>query len=121
MNVMVYASLEEYNSFVSMLSEVPELQYRTVKTAHVDNYDGLIKDLGENKYDIVFITVDGAEGMEGVMASRSLEPETPVVWISDDKGFGAQSHRLGCTFFSPKPLDGKILSTAIKIYLRQRI
>ena len=51
--------------------------------------------------------------MEGVIAAKSLLKNVPVVWFSNDSGFGAQSYRLGCAYFHPKPVSAEILSAAI--------
>ena len=59
------------------------------------------------------VTVNGAEGMEGVIAARDLWKNVPVIWFSDDNGFGVQSYRLGCAYFHKKPISAGILSAAI--------
>ena len=46
---------------------------------------------------MIIVAVDGAIGMEGVIASKNIRPDTAVIWFSDDKAFGAQSYRLGCS------------------------
>ena len=57
--------------------------------------------------DLIIVLADGADGMEGVIAAKNADGDTPVIWLSDDEGFGAQSYRLGCTYFhkKPTPLD----------------
>ena len=39
-----------------------------------------------------------------VIAAKNADGDTPVIWLSDDEGFGAQSYRLGCTYFHKKPI-----------------
>ena len=39
--------------------------------------------------------------------------DVPVLWFSNDNGFGAQSYRLGCAYFHKKPVSPQILSAAI--------
>ncbi len=52
--------------------------------------------------------------MEGVIAVKNLYPQCPVAWISNDKGFGIQSYRLGCAFFAEKPLTKKKIAIAFE-------
>ena len=59
------------------------------------------------------IAMDGADGMEGVIAAKSVCKDVPVLWFSDDNGFGAQSYRLGCAYFHKKPVPPQVLSAAI--------
>ena len=39
--------------------------------------------------------------------------DVPVLWFSDDNGFGVQSYRLGCAYFHKKPVSPQVLSAAI--------
>ena len=57
--------------------------------------------------------MDGADGMEGVIAAKNVCGEVPVLCFSNDGGFGAQSYRLGCAYFHKKPVSAQILSAAI--------
>ena len=51
--------------------------------------------------------------MEGVIAAKNADRDTPVIWLSDDEGFGAQSYRLGCTYFHKKPIPLEKLKEAL--------
>ena len=51
--------------------------------------------------------------MEGVIAAKNADRDTPVIWLSGDDGFGAQSYRLGCTYFHKKPIPHEKLKEAL--------
>lgn len=71
--------------------------------------------------DVIVVMTDGAEGMEGVMAAKTLCPETDLIWLSDDEGFGPQSYRLGCTYFGTKPITKHLVSHAYRRCMRSRV
>ena len=48
-----------------------------------------------------------------VKYAKSVCKNVPVLWFSNDNGFGAQSYRLGCAYFHKKPVSPQILSAAI--------
>lgn len=121
MNVIVYGTKDDHDACVSFMEALPELQYRQVIYTHTDNYDELIDILQLSECDMVMVLADGAEGMEGVMASKNLCPGSSVIWFTNDEGFGAQSHRLGCTFFAIKPITEQMISSAIRCYREERI
>lgn len=121
MNIIVYGLINDYNACVSFMDDLPELQYRQIRYTHTECYDDFILELNNTRYEIIAILMDGAEGMEGVIASKEIYPQSSVIWISDDEGFGVQSHRLGCTFFGTKPITEELLSSAIKRYREERI
>lgn len=123
MHIIVYGKKSDYDVCVSHLSAVPELQYRTLRYTHTDDYDSFIASLERhrNDLDIVIVVADGAEGMEGAMASKRLYPDVSVVWITDDSKFGAQSYRLGCTLFAVKPITEHIMANAISKYRQERV
>lgn len=57
--------------------------------------------------------------MEGVIAAKTLCLDIPVLWFSEDGDFGAQSYRLGCTYFHQKPLSPEILLAALAKCMQQ--
>lgn len=112
---------EDFDACVSGIGSLAELQYRQIQYTHADNFDLLLEILPRIKSDVILVLADGAEGMEGVIASKKLCPDTAVVWFSDDEGFGPQSYRLGCTYFASKPVTEHILSSAFQKYRQERI
>ena len=104
---IIFGKKEEYLSLLSYTGKQPDPQSR-----QTDIYDTFLSYLSEDAPQAIFILMDGAIGMEGVIAAKNLCPSCPVVWISNDKGFGIQSYRLGCVFFSDKPLTAKKVKIA---------
>lgn len=106
-NIFIYGNHEESSALISYAEFSPTHIFK-----HTDIYDIFLSDLSECTPHAIFILIDGAAGMEGVIAVRNLYPQCPVVWISNDKGFGIQSYRLGCAFFAEKPLTKKKIAIA---------
>lgn len=106
MNTIIFGNQEEY---LTLLSYAEKQLY----CRHTDVYDTFLSYLSEDPPQVIFILMDGALGMEGVIAAKNLYPSCPIVWISNDKGFGIQSYRLGCVFFSDKPLTEKKIKIAL--------
>ena len=90
------------------------MAFRLVTYSHAEDYEAYLAMLRKQEYDLVFVMADSAAGMEGVIALQNVQPDTPVVWFSNDKNFVAQSYRLGVNYFAVKPIDEKILSLALK-------
>ena len=113
MNITLYGPETEKCELARQLSALPDCCYRNICINGFSDYDSFISNLSEGMPELVFVTADGADGMEGVIAAKSLLKNVPVVWFSDDSGFGAQSYRLGCAYFHKKPVSPQILSAAI--------
>lgn len=113
MRLILYGTEGDRSDIARAVSAVPELCYRKICIESYSDYDSFIAGLNKSAPDCVVIAVNGAEGMEGVIAARNARRETPVLWLSDDGGFGAQSYRLGCAYFQKKPLSPEALSAAI--------
>ncbi len=113
MNIAVYGDGKEKEMLSAAVSALPDCCYRSVDIAAFSDYDGFVAYISKSPPDCVVITKDGADGMEGVIAVKSSLESIPIIWISNDSGFGAQSYRLGCTYFHKKPVSAEILSAAI--------
>ncbi len=113
MKLILYGTAMDSRMFSMALSRLPEHSYRSITVADYRDYDGFIAGLGESPPAAVVVMRDGAEGMEGVIAAKDTLKDVPVVWFSDDNGFGVQSYRLGCAYFHEKPISPEILSAAI--------
>ncbi len=118
MHILSYGTKQDHDTCVQYINSAPELQYRRIDYTHTDNYDAFIENLHHHhpKFDVVLVMANGAEGMEGVRATRHLCPDQTVVWLSDDEGFGAQSYRYGCTYFGVKPITRNLIAEAIRKY-----
>ena len=62
----------------------------------------------------VWILMENAAGMEGVIAVRRIYPELPVVWFSNDRGFAPQAYRLHVDYFALVPLNEDKINTALR-------
>lgn len=111
--IIIYGNHEES---LALISYTEFSQKHIFK--HTDIYDTFLSYLFEDTPQAVFILIDGAIGMEGVIAVRNFCPQCPVAWISNDKGFGIQSYRLGCAYFAEKPLTKKKIAIALERIVR---
>ena len=114
MKIILYGTQQDCEDFQKQVGKSPPLAFRQIEYNACRDYDGFIRDL-RAPCDAVFVLADGADGMEGVIAARDLKPDTPLVWFSDDKGFGPQSYRVKCAYFAPKPLTPDKLQTAFAL------
>lgn len=113
MNLVLYGTEADKSEFSKSLDTLPDYCYRKIRLAVYRNYDSFIARLSESPPDCIVIAMNGADGMEGVIAAKNVCENIPVLWFSDDSGFGVQSYRLGCTYFHKKPVSPQILSAAI--------
>ena len=113
MNIIIYGHIDERESLCSMIESHGALLFRQKQCTFYDNYDEFLREIQRQVPELVIITTDGANGMEGVIATRELHPKVKIIWFSDDKAFGPQSYRLDCTYFAVKPITEHILSKAL--------
>ena len=113
MRLILYGTESDKDEFARAFAAMPDLCYRKIGINGHHDYDSFIAALSESPPDCIVIAMDGADGMEGVIAARSVCKNVPVLWFSDDNGFGVQSYRLGCAYFHKKPVSPQILSAAI--------
>ena len=113
MNILVFGSDKETEYFTNLVGFNEQFMFRKKNYTKVADYDSFLEML-KDEYDVIFVLENGAKGMESVIASKSLRPETPLIWFSDDKNFGAQSYRLGTEFFGTKPITNEHLSLVAK-------
>ena len=113
MRLILYGTEADRNEFMCSLAALPERCYSKMQVTHYLNYDSFIAGLGESPPDVIVIAMDGADGMEGAIAAKSVCKDIQVMWFSNDNGFGVQSYRLGCAYFHKKPVPPQVLSAAI--------
>lgn len=113
MNVLIYGTTKEREILVQHMKSQANMAFRRVEYSHADDYDTYVEILRAKDHDLIFVTVDNAEGMEGVIAAQNVRPETPIIWFSNDKNFVAQSYRLGVDYFAVKPIEEKIVKLAL--------
>ncbi len=100
------------NDKKEMLQEL--LSPYSIEQIFYESYDEFINELPERKSDILIVARDGADGMESVRAAKILLPNTRIIWFSNDQGFGPESYRVGCSYFSALPISAEILARALK-------
>lgn len=113
MKICFYGSESDHRFFIEQLSTSHKYAGWLRKCDLCNNYDHFVDLLRTSDYDIAFVTQDNADGMEGVIAVRNISPDLPVIWFSNDKGFGCQAYRLNTDFFHAKPLTAKSLEMAL--------
>lgn len=114
MNVLIYGSTREKERLVQRMKLQACMAFRLVTYSHAEDYDAYLAMLRNQKYNLVFVMTDNAAGMEGVIAAQNVQPQTPIIWFSNDKNFVAQSYRLGVNYFAVKPITEKVLELALK-------
>ena len=113
MKVIIYGTEPEKQEFERAFSLSSSCCYRKIEIVGFSNYDSFIAGLASGSPECIVVTMDGADGMEGVIAAKNMFKNIPVIWFSNDNGFGVQSYRLGCAYFHQKPVSPEILSAAI--------
>ena len=119
MRLILYGTKTDKSELAQTISDIPELCYRSICIEDYPDYDSFIAGLGGSPPDGIVVAADGADGMEGVIVAKTVLRDIPVLWFSDDGGFGAQSYRLGCAYFHKKPISPEILSAAITKCIQQ--
>ena len=113
MKLVLYGAEADQQELLRQLSRLPGCCYRRMQTTAYSDYDSFIAALAQSPPSCVVVAMDGAAGMEAVIAARDVLRSVPVIWFSNDSGFGVQSYRLGCAYFHQKPVSQEVLSTAI--------
>lgn len=76
MQVILFGTQDDYDDLVSCIGILPELQYRTLRCVRMEQYDDFVIALRSHEYDLIMVFANGAAGMEGVIAAKSLCPDT---------------------------------------------
>lgn len=114
MNILIYGSEREKEILIQHMKSQACMAFRLLQFSQTEDYDEFLELMQNKNHDLIFVTVDNAAGMEGVIAVKNVHPNTPVIWFSNDKNFVAQSYRLGVTYFSVKPIEEKIMNLALE-------
>lgn len=112
MKLVIYGAETERGELQQLLTQLPACGYRDVRVEGYGEYDRFIAGLRESPPDCIVVTMNGAGGMEGVIAACRLCGAVPVVRFSGGSGFAVQSYRLGSAYFHEKPLATERLSAA---------
>lgn len=114
MDILIYGNTREKELLIQHMKSEACTAFRLLKYSHAEDYDSYLKLLRLNTYDLIFVMADNAAGMEGVIAAQNVQPESNIIWFTNDKNFVAQSYRLGVAYFAVKPIDEKTVSMAIR-------
>lgn len=74
----------------------------------------LIPALIERIPDAVFVLMENAAGMEGVIAVKKVDSELPVAWFSNDRDFAPQAYRLNTEYFATLPASREKVTAALR-------
>ncbi len=112
MTIAIYADDIRMRILEPILNNLQQRQ-RLKRFIFYPSYDDFLSGLPDSGCSVTIVAREGASGMEGARAARILLPNVPLVWLSDDKGFGPESYRVGCAFFSHSPINEKIINNAL--------
>ena len=114
MNLCFFGPSTDRQVILDLLNEVPEYSHLRDSVSYFEDYDSFVENLPQKHYDCAVITENNANGMEGVIALRNVLPQLPLIWFSNDEGFGCQAYRLNADFFHTKPITAEILKMALR-------
>ncbi len=115
MHLLMYGEKCECENAFRMIKS---LLLQNVKHTIVDDYENIHQRVIDGDADVAVIVENGAGGMEAVYRIRESGCNIPVFWFSDDRDFAVQSYRLGCAYFSTKPVTAEKFQ---KAFTRLRI
>lgn len=78
------------------------------------DYEEYVRALHRDLYDMVIVTMNGAGGMEGVIASKDINYNVPVAWFSDDNDFSLQAFRMNIEYFAKKPINNQKIQAMLE-------
>ena len=114
MNILIYGNEKEKEILIQHMKSQSSMAFRLLDFSQTNNYDEFLELMQNESWDLIFVTMDNAAGMEGVIAVKNVHPQMPVIWFSNDRNFVAQSYRLGVNYFSVKPIEEKIVNLALE-------
>ncbi len=112
MNITVFTHKEQSQCFKDCISALSKAG-SPFECKIYENYDDFISGFPQDNASAVIIARRGADGMESARNAKVMKPNTPLIWFSDDEGFGVESYRIGCTYFSAEAITEKLLSAAL--------
>ena len=111
---LLFGREQECRAAAEVLGALDLLTGHVHDQRHVDDLEELDMLMADWMPSLLIVLADGAKGMEAVYRARERRPGLPVFWFSDDREFGMQSYRLGCAYFSTKPLTPDKIHHAIR-------
>ena len=83
MRLILYGTKTDRDEFMCSVTALPDLRYRKMQITGYLDYDSFITGLGESPPDCIVIAMDGADGMEGVIAAKNLCESVGFRMITD--------------------------------------
>ncbi len=112
MRITVFTHKEDVPHFRQMMAAL-DSGGTPVAYKIYDNYDDFIAGFSQDGAAAVIVARRGADGMESARNARILQPDVPLIWFSDDEGFGVESYRIGCAYFSAQTVTGALLAAVL--------
>ncbi len=115
MTITVFTHREQKQALAQVLSAI-SARAHPLDLKFYDTYDDFISSLACDAKDIghaVIVARHGADGMESARNAKLMCPDIPLVWLSNDEGFGIESYRIGCAFFSTEEITEALMQTAL--------
>ncbi len=112
MIITIFTHKEQVQSFEELISSLSK-SGSPFECKIYDTYDDFIAGYPQDNASAVIVARRGADGMESARNAKIMQPNIPLIWFSDDEGFGVESYRIGCTYFSAEPLTEKLLCAAL--------
>lgn len=113
MEIIVFTYSAEIPKLEQLLAAVSGRLAIPIHGKFYHTYDDFIAEFPRDTGQAVLVARRGAEGMESARNAKLIHPAMPLVWFSDDPGFGVESYRIGCVFFSAEAMTEDLLSTAL--------
>ena len=98
MLICVYDTANEAEILKAKITQIATAAYRRIAYRVCQRYESFVNEC--KTADLIIVLADGADGMEGVIAAKNADRDTPVI-------------RLGCTYFHKKPIPLEKLKEAL--------
>ena len=105
MLICVYDTANEAEILKAKITQIATAAYRRIAYRVCRRYESFVNEC--KTADLIIVLANGA------IAVKSVDRNKPVIWLSDDEGFGVQSYRLGCNYFHKKPIPVERLRDAL--------
>lgn len=112
MIITIFTHTEQVRCFEELISSLSQAG-SPFECKIYATYDDFIAGYPQDHASAVIVSRCGADGMESARNAKIIQPDVPLIWFSDDEGFGVESFRIGCAYFSAVPVTEELLSTAL--------
>ncbi len=112
MKVAIFTHSQDVPRFEQLMAAV-DREISAAEYVMYDSYDDFISEFPRQESQALIVARRGADGMESARNAKIMQPHVPLVWLSDDPGFGVESYRIGCSYFSAEPVTQDLLAAAL--------